>query len=146
MSTVVELKDAFSKFARQRQLKTTRQRDAILDIFFRASGHVSVDDLLEKVRRKHPHVGYATVYRTLKLLCEGGLAQERRFGGFALYEKAASGHHDHLICTGCGKIEEFECNDIERFQDAVAKQHHFSATHHKHEIYGFCARCTEKKT
>ncbi|MEK6606434.1 MAG: transcriptional repressor [Myxococcota bacterium] len=146
MSEVSELKAAFFDFSRRRALKATSQREAIVDSFFRAGGHMSADALLEKVRRKNPRVGYATVYRTLKLLCEAGLANERRFGaGFALYEKAGPHHHDHLICTGCGRISEFENDEIEHLQDEVARKHEFTITHHKHEIYGLCASCQSKR-
>lgn len=137
------LKKEFERFAREKRLKTTRQREAILDIFFRQPGHISVEDLLDRVRRKHPGIGYATVYRTMKLLCEAELAEERRFGTFTLYEKTSE-HHDHFICTRCGRIDEFESQEIERLQDAIARKRGFAIAQHKHEIYGTCSACRER--
>jgi len=143
---MTQMKAAFDQFARGRSLKSTQQRQLILDVFFRAGGHISADELLSRVRRKSARIGYATVYRTLKLLCQAGLADERRFGaGFALYEKAAAHHHDHLICTSCGRIAEFQNDQIETLQEEMARRHGFTITHHKHEIYGFCAHCAAKQ-
>ena len=90
------------------------------------------------------YVSKATVYRTLKLLAECGVASERRFGdGLSRYELADDGdeHHDHLICTNCGEITEFEDPRIEKLQDSIAVKHGFKLTSHKHEMYGICAKC-----
>lgn len=145
MATVSRLKEAFSEFSRQKGLKSTRQREAIVDVFFRSGGHVTISELLDKVRHRHPRIGYATIYRTLRLLCEAGLADERHFGqGLARYERSGEGHHDHLICTTCGHVEEFENAAIERLQEEVARTHRFEVISHKHEIYGTCARCQRK--
>ncbi len=142
MPSASRLKTAFDEYSARRGLKSTRQRDAIVDVFFRAGGHVTIPELLAKVRRREPGVGFATVYRTLRLLCDAGLADERHFGGgLARYEKAGGGHHDHLICTTCGRVEEFENTAIEQLQDEVARERGFRISHHKHEIYGTCARC-----
>lgn len=144
MASVTHLKEAFDQFARRRGLKSTRQREVIVDVFFRAGGHVTISELLDKVRRKNPRIGYATIYRTLRLLCEAGLADERHFGqGLARYERAGSGHHDHLICTSCGRVEEFEDRSIEKIQEEVARTRQFRILSHKHEIYGICARCQQ---
>jgi len=142
MATVAHLKKAFEEFAHRRGLKNTRQREAIVDVFFRSGGHVTISELLQKVRRRNPRVGFATIYRTLRLLCEAGLANERHFGdGLARYEHAGGGHHDHLICTSCGNVEEFEDRSIEQLQDQIARERQFHIVSHKHEIYGVCARC-----
>jgi len=97
------------------------------------------------VRQKHPRIGYATVYRTLKLLAECGLAEQRHFGdGQTRYEQSDSReHHDHLICTECGAILEFEDPGIERLQLKVAKEHNFTIQRHRLEIYGQCAKCSK---
>ncbi len=127
----------------QRGLKSTRQRATIVNIFFAQPGHLSVDELLRKVRVKDPRVSAATVYRTMKLLAECGLAHARQFGdGQTRWEVAADRHHhDHLICTRCGVIVEFENDQIEHLQDAVARHHGFQVTHHKMELYGLCRDC-----
>ena len=124
-------------------LRTTDQRRLIIDTFFRAENHVSIEELLAKVRASDPRVGYATVYRTLKLLAESGVANERRFGdGLTRYELADDAtHHDHLICVECADIVEFEEPRIEELQDKVARKHGFRLRSHKHELYGVCPRC-----
>ncbi len=127
----------------ERGLKSTRQRALIVEAFFASSGHLSVDDLLRKVRTRDDRVSAATVYRTMNLLAECGLAHARDFGeGQTRWEVAAGReHHDHLICTRCGDIVEFENDPIEALQEAVARAHGFAVTHHKMELYGICRDC-----
>jgi Fur family ferric uptake transcriptional regulator len=128
-------------------LRSTDQRKLIVETFFRAENHVSIEELLAQVREKDPRVGYATVYRTLKLLAECGVANERRFGdGLTRYELADDAtHHDHLICIECGEIVEFEEPRIEDLQEQVARMHHYELRSHKHELYGTCASCQAKR-
>ncbi len=127
-------------------LKTSRQRELIAEIFFAAGGHLSIDELLERVRGEEPGIGQATVYRTMKLLARCGLAEARQFGdGPTRYERTDGDderHHDHLICTACGTIVEFVDAQIETLQDRVAVAHGFTVTHHKMELYGTCRACT----
>jgi Fur family transcriptional regulator, ferric uptake regulator len=124
-------------------LRSTDQRRLIVETFFHADNHVSIEELLAQVRAKDPRVGYATVYRTLKLLTECGVANERRFGdGLTRYELAdETSHHDHLICVECGDITEFEEPRIEELQEKIAKKYGFDLRSHKHELYGLCAKC-----
>jgi Fur family transcriptional regulator, ferric uptake regulator len=131
------------RYMAQRGLKSTRQRSLIIDTFFQMRGHLSVEDLWSKVREQDTKVSVATVYRTMKLLHDCGLAHARNFGdGQTRYEVAVGKHHhDHLICTGCGEIVEFENDRIEALQDAVAKKHGFRVTSHKMELYGLCRSC-----
>jgi Fur family ferric uptake transcriptional regulator len=128
-------------------LRSTDQRKLIVETFFRADNHVSIEELLAHVRAQDPRVGYATVYRTLKLLTECGVANERRFGdGLTRYELADDAtHHDHLICVECGDITEFEEPRIEELQEKVAKKYGFHLRSHKHELYGVCPRCRAKR-
>jgi len=142
------LHETLNTYMRRKGLRSTNQRRLVCDIFFRSRGHLSIDDLLAMVRRKDPAVGYATVYRTLKLLSESGLAYERQFrDGPTRYELAHEDHHhDHLICVECGRIEEFEEPRIEALQDDVAKRHGFTASSHRHELYGVCAGCQKGKS
>ena len=130
----------------KRGLRSTDQRRLIVETFFQAPNHVSIEELLSQVRAQDPKVGYATVYRTLKLLTECGVAFERKFGdGLTRYELADDhSHHDHLICIDCGKIIEFEEPQIEELQETIAKRHGFVVTSHKHEMYGSCAECQAK--
>ena len=127
-------------------LRSTDQRRLIVDTFFRAPNHISIEELLAQVREKEPKVGYATVYRTLKLLTECGVAHERRFGdGLTRYELADdTSHHDHLICVECGDIVEFEEPRIETLQEEVATKYGFDLKSHKHEMYGVCPKCQAK--
>lgn len=124
-------------------LRSTDQRRLIVETFFHAQNHVSIEDLLALVRKQDPRVGYATVYRTLKLLTECGVAFERRFGdGLTRYELADdTSHHDHLICIECGDITEFEEPRIETIQEEIAERYGFELRSHKHEMYGVCPRC-----
>jgi Fur family ferric uptake transcriptional regulator len=131
----------------QRGLKSTRQRTLIVDTFLAAKGHLDVDALLAQVRQADPKISAATVYRTMKLLAELGIANAQRFGdGHTRYESAVDRHHhDHLICTKCGSIIEFENDRIEALQDSVARRHSFKVTRHKLELYGLCQRCQKAK-
>ncbi|MBI5655816.1 MAG: transcriptional repressor [Geobacter sp.] len=136
-------KKAFRDFITQKGLKSTRQRDVILDCFLASARHISIEELYLKLRAKNPNIGYATVYRTLKLFAESGIAREIQFGdGQTRYEHATEGeHHDHLVCTRCGKIIEFENETIEKLQEEVAKSHGFLIENHKLELYGVCSLC-----
>ena len=136
-----ELKERWRAYVQDHRLNVTAQREAIVEQFLRTRDHVSIDELLTKVRKRQPRVGYATVYRTLKLLVDSGLAVERQFGdGQARYEVVGD-HHDHLICVKCGLILEFEDDEIERLQDRIASRlGGFTVLRHRHELYGLCAK------
>lgn len=137
--------DQFREFMRRRGLKSTRQRDDIASWFFGVDGHLSADAIYREVKEVSPGIGFSTVYRTMRLLREAGLVQERHFGdGEALYENVSS-HHDHCICNVCGKIVEFENDQIEQLQEAVARKFGFRLTSHKMELYGLCAACQQKR-
>ncbi len=135
--------DALVHYIAERGLKHSRQRDRIAETFFAMGGHVSVEELVARVRRIDPRISVATVYRTMKLLSDCGLAVPRQFGGGQTRYEAAAGraHHDHLICTGCGEIVEFANEKIESLQESVARRHGFEVESHKLELYGRCARC-----
>jgi Fur family ferric uptake transcriptional regulator len=137
-----EANGPWRSYLRKKGFKTTQQREAIVDAFLRSSGHVALDDLLARARRTHPGVGLATVYRTVKLLEEAGLAASRQFeSGHTLYEVAQGrAHHDHLICQQCGYIVEFESDEIERLQTAVARRMGFNVLRHRHELFGLCEK------
>jgi len=134
-------------YMNKKGLRSTDQRKLIVETFFRSDNHVSIEELLAQVRAQDPRVGYATVYRTLKLLAECGVANERRFGdGLTRYELADdTSHHDHLICLECGDITEFEEPHIEELQEGVARKYGFELRSHKHELYGVCPRCQAKR-
>lgn len=126
-------------------LKHTRQREAILEVFLGTRGHITGEDLARKVRELHPRIGYATVYRTLKILCEAGLASERHFEDGATRYEPKRKHHDHLVCVRCRKIIEFRSSSIERAQREVARHHGFHLLRHRHELYGYCKECWRQR-
>ena len=135
------LKDRWRAYLDDKRLNTTAQRDAIVEQFFKTKDHVSIDELLAKVRRRTPGVGYATVYRTLKLLVDSGLALERQFGDGQARFEVAGAHHDHLICARCGIILEFEDDEIERLQEKIAQRlGGFTVVRHRHELYALCPK------
>lgn len=138
-----EKKKIFQEYVAAKGLKSTRQRDIILESFLSSDRHLSIEELYLQLRAKHPGIGYATVYRTLKLFAESGIAREIHFGdGQTRYEHLAAGeHHDHLVCTRCGTIVEFENEAIEKLQDEIAAGYGFLINTHKLELYGLCARC-----
>jgi Fur family ferric uptake transcriptional regulator len=131
----------------RRGLRSTEQRRVIIDTFFGATEHITIDTLLREVRAVDARVGYATVYRTMKLLTESGVVQEHKFGdGFTRYELVDEAHHhDHLICLECSRITEFEEPLIEELQARVANRYGFLVKQHKHELYGVCADCQKPK-
>jgi Fur family ferric uptake transcriptional regulator len=133
---------------RRHGLKSTQQRDAIVEQFLRSTGHMSIEDLLLKVRKHSPKVGYATVYRTMKLLTECGIAAPRQFGdGQTRFEVMGDeSHHDHLICVQCGFIVEFENDAIEKLQDEMASRlGGFKLVRHKLELYALCPKASGTK-
>jgi Fur family ferric uptake transcriptional regulator len=122
-------------------LKHTKQRDVILVAFLESQEHVSAEQLYQVVRKDAPSLGYTTVYRTLKLLVDAGIAQERRFDdGLTRYE-VEHAHHDHLVCLKCSNIIEFNSDLIEHTQEAIADEYGFKVLRHRHELYGHCADC-----
>jgi len=139
MSALEQLKAYVAKSG----LKSSRQRERIAEIFFETGGHIRIEDLLAEVRKTDPKVGQATVYRTMKLLVECNLALVHQFGeGHARYEAVVQphSHHDHIICSDCGHIQEFLNHDLERLQDTIASEYGFKLTSHKMELYGNCIK------
>ena len=141
------LRNELNDYMLKRGLRSTEQRRLIIDTFFDVHEHITIDSLLKLVRAVDARVGYATVYRTMKLLSESGVVQEHKFGdGFTRYELSdEDAHHDHLVCLECGKIIEFEEPQIEQLQDKIAKRHGFLVRAHKHEMYGVCSDCQKPK-
>jgi len=125
----------------EKNLKYTHQRELITAVFFDPDHrftHPSVEELFLRVRERDKRIGYATVYRTLKLLTDCGLANPSRLGdNQTRYEPEVPGeHHDHLVCTECGAVLEFEEEEIERLQHEVARRFGFALQDHKMVLYG----------
>lgn len=137
--------ETFHSRLRERGLKSTSPRDDIARVFFGLGRHISAEELYAEVKKINPHVGYATIYRTLKLLKECELLSERHFDeGQARYEIVGEHPHDHFICESCGKIIEFEEEELERLQQVVAQKLGAVLRRHKMELYGLCADCRGK--
>ncbi|HWQ09998.1 MAG TPA: Fur family transcriptional regulator [Holophaga sp.] len=138
----------FADFVARKKLKMTPQRRQILDVFLAEQGHLTSEELYQKVKQGHASIGQATVYRTLKLLADSGLAKAVEFGDGAVRYEILYGqtHHDHLICEECGVNVEVVDPSIERLQEEVARRHGFALTGHKLYLYGLCPTCQKKRT
>jgi Fur family ferric uptake transcriptional regulator len=141
---VERLRERLRSYMAEQGLRSTEQRRLIIDTFFEVREHITIDQLLALVRSDDTGIGYATVYRTLKMLSEAGVALERKFGdGFTRYELAdTEAHHDHLICLDCGRIVEFEEEAIEQLQERVAARHGLAVRYHKLELYCVCTNAS----
>ena len=143
---MVHEKQIFAEFLNGKNLKHSQQREWILDIFLSIEKHVTIDELWVAVKKKYPSVGYATIYRTLRLLCESGLCRELSFEDGATRFEHLYGHehHDHLICTQCGKSVEVVDAEIERLQEQLMQRHGFVLQRHRMELYGVCKSCRKE--
>lgn len=136
-------KELFREHIQKAGLRRTTQRELILEIFLRTEDHLTSEDLYWLVQKEDPGVGHTTVYRTLKLLTEAGLAREVRFGDNKTYYEHhfEHAHHDHLICTGCGTVVEFFSPEIEALQDEMAAKFGYCLSHHSLRMWGLCKEC-----
>ncbi len=142
MNSESENYDFFCKYLYANGLRTTPQRRKIMEIFLQGKGHLTTEELYDRVREEDSSVGQATVYRTLKLMRDAGLAHEVHFeDGLTRYEVPGEHHHDHLICTRCGKNIEFEDSEIELLQEKLAKHNGFILTSHRMVLFGLCSDC-----
>lgn len=134
-------------YIRSHGLKRTEQRIMILKEFLRIEYHLTAEELWRIVRRKNPAVGYATIYRVLKLFTDSGICRELKFGeNVTRYEHLyGHAHHDHLICTECGRFEEIMDPGVEKLQKAIAKKKGYILTGHQLHLYGICRKCRKKE-
>lgn len=130
-------------YVRKNGLKGTQQREAVLAHLLSAKKHLSPEEIHESMRSRGVNLGRATVFRTLKLLENCGLAARVTFadGRQRFERKHGRPHHDHMICVGCGEAIEFSSPAIERLQDQAAKRHNFRIEWHRHELFGRCGAC-----
>lgn len=142
----VEERQVLEDYLRERGLKMTGPRETVLDAFLKLERHVTAEDLLAAARRIDPSIGQATVFRTIKLLSEAGLAREAcPDEGAKRYEHAyRHEHHDHLVCLGCGAIVEFKDPGIERAQEAIYRKYGYRPAGHQMELQGYCPSCIRK--
>jgi Fur family ferric uptake transcriptional regulator len=132
-----------NRFLKEQGLRSTRARQAIVETLLETEGHFTADELLDRIKAGHERASRASVYRTLAILVDGGFVESREFErGQLRYEvMAGQHHHDHLICTGCGAIIEFECEEIEELQRRVARDHDYLLEHHSLRLFGRCPAC-----
>src|SRR5271168_1781471 len=142
-----EAESIFHQHLKRVGLKQTEQRSAILRTFLETREHLSTDELHRLVKKQDPRIGFTTVYRTLKLLAECGLASEVAFNdGIARYEHQYNRrNHHHMVCTECGSSVEFFSNEIERIEREVGRKHKYLTSRHTFQIYGVCEPCAKKR-
>ena len=136
------------RFLAEKNLKQTKQRKTIVEGFLRLKGHLSAEDLHAQINKEGHQIGLATIYRTLNLLKEAQLADQKQFAdGKSVFEVLSPDtHHDHLICLSCRKIVEFENEEIEALQRKVASQYKFSLVDHTLDLFGYCEPCQAKRS
>jgi len=141
-------KNVLRRYLKNNGLLHSKPREQILDIFLKAEKHPTINDLYDLVRKKNPKIGLATVYRSMKVICDAGLARETDFGdGTKRFEhKYKHQHHDHLVCLKCGGIIEVMSPEIEKLQERLARRHKFKAVRYRMQIFGICRTCKRKKT
>jgi Fur family ferric uptake transcriptional regulator len=138
-------KEQFLRFLRDRGQRVTGERLALFDEIFSLHGHIDAEELLGAMKARGLKISRATVYRNLDLLVESGFARRQQLGsrGF-LYEHVHAGQqHDHLVCTGCGRVVEFVSPGIAALQAEICRAHGFVPTRHALQIAGLCNRCAE---
>ena len=140
MATELEI---FRQFLKEKLLKVTPEREAILRLVFGTHEHFDAEDLLMDARSSGQRVSKATIYRTLDLLVESGLLIRHTFDGrHARYEHIyGHRHHEHMFCIVCHRIIEFTAPDLNRIQDEVASQFKFRPLKRSFQISGYCSRC-----
>jgi len=132
----------FEDFLRTQRLKHSKPRRDIVDVFLASEGHLTAHELYQQVKQHNPSIGFATVYRTLRLLEECGLARTMDYGdGTLRYEPNRFQHH-HIICTACNRTIEFLSPELEALLRNVQQDHHFTPQRHAVRILSMCADCT----
>ena len=123
--------------------KRSTKRDRIVQVFLRQEGHISADDLVERIRREASGIGRATVYRTLQWMVDAGVARKVDFGeGRSRYEPSyRHPRHFHLICTTCHSSSEFLSSDVESLMEEIAAARNFATAQSVVQIYGTCEAC-----
>lgn len=128
-------------------LKATLPRLRILQLFqSQAIKHGTAEDVFHLMHAEKLNIGLATIYRVLLQFAEAGILVRRNFENSpAVFELNEGGHHDHLLCTRCGKVEEFFDMEIERRQEEIAAERGFTLAEHTLALYGLCAACVQAR-
>ena len=143
---VREAQEILHRHLKRVGLKQTAQRDTILRTFLETRDHLSTDELHRLVQKKDQGIGYTTIYRTLKLLTECGLASEVAFhDGIARYEHQYNRRsHHHMVCTECGSSVEFFSQEVDHLEQDIGRKYRYLTTRHTFQIYGVCEDCRKK--
>lgn len=141
------LLEQFKLLIKSNDLKYTKQRELIVKFLYDNDGHYTPEEISTELKKDSSggNIGIATIYRTLSLLEDAGIVTSISFGVQGKrYEFGLKKHHDHLVCTNCGHIEEFYDETIEHQQHLVAKKFGFRMTDHNMKIIGICKACQDK--
>jgi len=140
-------KTVFRQYLKESGMLVSHQRKQILAAFVNTKNHPTVDDLYNTIRKKNPKIGLATVYRTMRAICDSGLAGEVDFGdGVRRFEhRYRRQHHHHLVCIKCGRVIEITNGKIENLQKKLAREHNFTSTKDTMKIFGICSKCEHKQ-
>jgi len=122
--------------------RLTTQRQAILDLINTSNRHWDAEEVNRELSDRGQSIGIATIYRGLTALEEAKLIDSVQLADRKRYERADKSHHDHMVCTECGSIEEFSHQKIEALQEAAALEKGFELTGHQLVLFGRCANCT----
>jgi Fur family ferric uptake transcriptional regulator len=141
----IQAQERFEEFVRQHKGRLTPQRQFIVQEFLSLKGHYGIEELHEHLRQKGRIINPSTIYRTLKLLVQAGIAVERQFANGNTKYDVNVAHHDHLICLSCNKIVEFDSPKLEGIQASIVRNLGFEMEFHKHEIYGYCFDCRRER-
>ncbi len=129
-------------------LKVTLPRVKILEILEKQTQekHLSAERVYKILLSENEEIGLATVYRVLTQFETAGLVTRHHFeGSNSVFELDRGGHHDHIVCMKCGKIDEFTDSVIEKRQEDIAKKLGYKLTDHSLYLYGFCSQCKRSK-
>jgi Fur family ferric uptake transcriptional regulator len=138
------LREQFSHVIRSLGQELLPEDGIVTAEFFRTDKHITIDELKENLAKKHPKIEISHIRRTMRMLCELGIAQKLQLKDKEVYEHLhLDNHHDHLVCVICGKIEEFIDSKLEKLQHIVSLNHGFTPLMHKLEIRGVCSECAK---
>lgn len=141
---------------RDRGYRLTEPRQAVLNVLSDTSDHLSAEDVYFEIHKTHPNIGLTTVYRTLELIVQMGIASKFDFGDGRLRYELSDGpggprHHHHLVCTSCGRIIDYteyiekEMELLKQTEEGLSRKFNFKITNHIIQFYGLCDKCRDKK-